>query len=55
MPLGMLTLSGMCAALLLVHGAVDDMKLLVHPESSIAVSSVVAVSMVGVQSKVHAN
>jgi hypothetical protein len=51
----MLTLSGMCAACLLVHGAVADKKLLVHPESSIAASSVVAVNMVGVQSKVNAN
>jgi hypothetical protein len=51
----MLTLSGMCAACLLVHGVVADKKLLVHPESSIAVSSVVAVNMVGVQSKVNAN
>jgi hypothetical protein len=51
----MLTLIGMCAACLLVHGAVADKKLLVHPESSIAVSSVVDVSMVGVQSKVNAN
>jgi hypothetical protein len=55
MPLGMLTLSGMCAARLLVHGAVTDKKILVHPESRIAVSSVVAVNMVGVQSKVNAN
>jgi hypothetical protein len=54
-PLGMLTLSGMCATYLLVHGAVADKKLLVHMESSIAVSSVVAVDMVGVQSKVNAN
>jgi hypothetical protein len=29
-PLGMLTLSGMCAACLLVHGAVADKKLLLH-------------------------
>jgi hypothetical protein len=51
----MLTLSGMCADFLLVRGAVADKKSLVHPESSIAVSSVVAVNMVGVQSKVNAN
>jgi hypothetical protein len=51
----MLTLSGMCVACLLVHGAVADNKLIVHPESIIAVSSVVAVKMVGVQSKVNAN
>jgi hypothetical protein len=55
MPLGMLTLLVMCAACLLVHGAVADKKLLVHPESSIAVSSIVAVNMVGVQSKFNAN
>jgi hypothetical protein len=54
-PLGMLTLSRMCAARLLVHGAVADKKLLVQPESRIAVSSVAAVNMVGVQSKVNAN
>jgi hypothetical protein len=40
-PLGMLTLSGTCAACLLLHGAVADKKLLVHPESRIAVSFVV--------------
>jgi hypothetical protein len=34
---------------------VADNKLLVQPESSIDVSSVVAVNMVGVQSKVNAN
>jgi hypothetical protein len=51
----MLTLSGMCAACFLVHGAVADKKLCVHPESSIDVSSIVAVNMVGVQSKVNAN
>jgi hypothetical protein len=54
-PLGMLTLSGMCAACLLVHGAVADKKLLVHLESSIAVSSVFAVNMVGVPFTVNAN
>jgi hypothetical protein len=54
-PLGILTLSGMCAAYLLVYGAVADKKLLVHPESSIALSSVVDVNMVGVQSKVNSN
>jgi hypothetical protein len=54
-PLGMLTLSGMCADCLLVHGDMDDNKLLVHPESSIAVSSVVSVSMVGVQPKAIAD
>jgi hypothetical protein len=51
----MLTLSEMCAARLLAHGAVADKKILVHPESSIAVSSGVAVNMVGVKSKVNAN
>jgi hypothetical protein len=54
-PLCMLTLSGMCTACLLVHGAVADKKLLVHPESSIALLSVVAVNMFGVKSKVNAN
>jgi hypothetical protein len=54
-PLGILTLSVKCAACLMVHGAVADNKLLVHPESSISVSSVVDVNMVGVQSKVNAN
>jgi hypothetical protein len=53
--LGMLTLSGMCAACLLLHGDVADKKLLVQPEFSIAVSSVVVVNMVGVQSKVNVN
>jgi hypothetical protein len=51
----MLTLSGMCAACLVVHGAVADKKILVQPEYSIAVSSVAAVNMVGVQSKVNEN
>jgi hypothetical protein len=51
----MSTLSGMCAGRFLVHDAVADKKLLVHPESSIAVSVVVAANMVGVQSKVNAN
>jgi hypothetical protein len=50
-PLGMLTLSGMCAACLLLHGAVADKKLLVHPESRIAVSFVVPKVKDGVQSK----
>jgi hypothetical protein len=54
-PVGMFTLSGFFAACLLVHGDVADKKLLVHPESSISVSSVVAVKMVGVQSKVNEN
>jgi hypothetical protein len=35
--LGMFKLSGMCTAYLLVHGAVFDKKLLVRPESKIAV------------------
>jgi hypothetical protein len=51
----MLTLSGMHDACLMVNGDVAEKKLLVHPESSIAVSSVVAVSMVGIQSKVNGN
>jgi hypothetical protein len=50
-PLGMLTLSGMYASCLLLHGAVADKKLLVHPESRIAVSFVVTSVKDGVQSK----
>jgi hypothetical protein len=49
----MLTLVDTCAAYLLVHGAVAGNKLLLPPESSISVSSVVAVNMVGVKSKVN--
>jgi hypothetical protein len=49
----MLTLSGMCAACLSLQGAAADKKLMVHPESRIAVSSVVALD-VGVQSKYSA-
>jgi hypothetical protein len=44
-------LSGTCAACLSLHGAAADKKLLVHPESIIAVSSVVALEGVGVRSK----
>jgi hypothetical protein len=47
----MLTLSGMCAACLLLHGAAADKKLLVHPESRIAVAFVVTLVKDGVQSK----
>jgi hypothetical protein len=47
----MFTLSGTCAACLSLHGAAADNKLLVHPEFRIAVSSVVALEVVGVQSK----
>jgi hypothetical protein len=43
-----------CAACLSLHGAEADKKLLVHPESRIAVSSVVALEVVGVQSKDNA-
>jgi hypothetical protein len=50
-PLGMITLSGMCTACLLLHGAVADKKLLVHPESRIAVSFVVTSVKDGVQYK----
>jgi hypothetical protein len=53
-PLGMFTLSGTCAACLSLHGAAADRKLLVHPESRIAVSSVGAFVVVGVQSKDNA-
>jgi hypothetical protein len=44
-------LSGTCAACLSLHGAAADKKLLVHPESIIAVSSVVELEVVWVQSK----
>jgi hypothetical protein len=47
----MFTLSGTCAACLLLHGAAADKKLLVHPESRIVLSSVVALEGVKVQSK----
>jgi hypothetical protein len=47
--------SHIMAACLLVHGAVADKKLLVNTESSIAVSSIVYVTMIGVKSKVNAN
>jgi hypothetical protein len=51
----MLTLSGMCDDCLLVHGDYADRELLVHPESKITVSSVVAIISDGVQSKVNGN
>jgi hypothetical protein len=54
-PLGMLPLSGMCSAGLMVNGAVADNKFIVQPESGISVSSVVDVNMVGVHSEVNAN
>jgi hypothetical protein len=47
----MFTLSGTRAACLSLHGAAADKKLLVHPESRIDVSSVVALEGVGVKSK----
>jgi hypothetical protein len=47
----MLALRGMCASCLLLHGAVAGKKLLVHPESRIYVSFVVASVKDGVQSK----
>jgi hypothetical protein len=50
-PLGMLTLSGTCTACLSLHGTAADKKLLVHPESRIAVSFVVTSVKDGVQSK----
>jgi hypothetical protein len=50
-PLGMLTLSGTCTACLSLHGAAADKKLLVQPESRIAVSFVVTLVKDGVQSK----
>jgi hypothetical protein len=45
----------MCAAFLVAHGAADKMKLLVQPESKIAVLSVVATINDGIQSKVNVN
>jgi hypothetical protein len=54
-PFCIFMLSGMCAACLVVHGAVADKKLSVHPESKIAVSSTVDFISHGVQSKVNAN
>jgi hypothetical protein len=53
--LGIFTLSGTCVACLLVHGAVADKNILVHPESRIAVSSVVAIKSDGGKSQVNAN
>jgi hypothetical protein len=50
-PLGVLTLSGTCAARLSLHGASADKKMLVHLESRIAVSFVVTSVKDGVQSK----
>jgi hypothetical protein len=47
----MLTLSGTCAACLLLNGAVADKNLLVHPESRIAVSFIFTSLKDGVQSK----
>jgi hypothetical protein len=47
----MLTLSGTCPSCLLLHGAVAEKKMLVHPESRIAVSFVVTSVKDGVQSK----
>jgi hypothetical protein len=47
----MFTLNGTCAACLSLHGAAADNKLMVHLESIIALSSVVVLEGVGVQSK----
>jgi hypothetical protein len=47
----MLTLSGMCASCLLLHGAVADKNLLVQTDSRIDVSFVVTLVNDGVQSK----
>jgi hypothetical protein len=44
----------MYAACLSLHGAAADKKLMVHPESRIAVSSDSAFLVVGVQSKDNA-
>jgi hypothetical protein len=47
----MLTMSGTCASCLLLHGAVADKKMLVQPESIIAVSFLAPLLNYGVQSK----
>jgi hypothetical protein len=47
----MLTLSGTCASCLLLHGAFADKKMLVQPESIIAVSFVFTSLNDGVQYK----
>jgi hypothetical protein len=44
----------MCAACLSLHGEAEDKKLLMQPESRIAVSSIGAFLVVGVQSKDNA-
>jgi hypothetical protein len=51
----MLTCNSTCAACLFIQGDVADKKLLVHPESSIAVSFIDANDVGGEQSKVKAN
>jgi hypothetical protein len=50
----MFTLIGTCGTCLPLHGAVADKKLLLHPESRIAVSSVIMLGKGGVQSKDNA-
>jgi hypothetical protein len=50
----MLTLSGTCASCLLLHGAVADKKMMVQPESRIAVSFVVTSLNDGLQYKYSA-
>jgi hypothetical protein len=47
----MLTLNGTCASCLVLQGAVADKKLLVQPESRIAVSFVVTSVNDGIQYK----
>jgi hypothetical protein len=47
----MLAFIGTCDACLLLHGAVADKKMMVHPESRIAVSFFVTLVKDGVQSK----
>jgi hypothetical protein len=54
-PLGMLTCNGTYTARLFMHGAVADKKMLVQPESSIAVSFIDTDDVGGVHSKVKAN
>jgi hypothetical protein len=51
----MLTCNGTCTTRLFMHGAVADKKLLVQPESSIAVSFIDTYDVGGVQSKVKVN
>jgi hypothetical protein len=51
-PLSIFMLSGMCADCLLVHGAVADKKILVHPESKIAVLFLLPLKELGYSPKI---